>query len=94
LVDRLHRLDIDVGDDEVVGREVKVRSRLILIVLTEHCRANDLGAILVEGVEIARCNGGTNARRNRLARVTDEIRNLKQFCSFLCLCFVNYEMEK
>mmetsp|Transcript_37380 Transcript_37380/g.99546 ORF Transcript_37380/g.99546 Transcript_37380/m.99546 type:complete len:319 (+) Transcript_37380:307-1263(+) len=83
LVHRLHRLDVDVGDDELVAREAEHVAHVAVLVLAEDGGADDVGGVAVEVIE-ARCrHSGADARRNGLARVSNEVRNLEDFACVL-----------
>jgi len=83
LVNGLYRLDIDVGDDQVVGVEHKVGSGGALLINTKDGSANQSGTVLVERVEGVSSNGSTNARSNSLASVSNKVGNLEDFGNLL-----------
>mmetsp|Transcript_10692 Transcript_10692/g.27026 ORF Transcript_10692/g.27026 Transcript_10692/m.27026 type:complete len:368 (+) Transcript_10692:84-1187(+) len=85
LVDGLHSLDIDVGDDQTVGRELEGSTDAALLVHAKHGLTNDASRLLVEGVERARSHGTTHTRRNRLAHVTAKVRHREERNIFAAL---------
>ena len=46
LVNGLHRLDVDTGDDQVVLWEAEPVSHLAVLIHTKHRRTDDLGRVL------------------------------------------------
>jgi hypothetical protein len=80
LVDRLHRLNINVGHDQAVRVENKAVTDLLVVVDTKHGNADNLGAVLVERVERHGSDGATHARGDGLARVADKVGHLLSVC--------------
>jgi hypothetical protein len=77
LVNRLDRLNIDVGNDKVVGVEVERVSHLATFVEAKDSLSNNLGRVSVELIEGNTSNTPTNSRSNSLARITNKVRNLE-----------------
>ena len=76
LIDRLDGLNIDVVDDQVVGREVEAVLDLSVVISTEDGRADDLSRVLVEVIEGLLGNSTSDARGDSLASITNKVGNL------------------
>ena len=69
------------GDYKTVLWERKSVAHLARLIHTEHGRADDLGRILVEIVELDAGHCATDARRHRFARISHEVGNTEEFGS-------------
>jgi len=79
-------LNIDVGDDEIVGRESETIANLLVLVGAKDGLTDDLRAVLVEVIEGDGGNRSTHARSNGLARISDKVGNLEDLrCLVLSL---------
>ena len=82
LIDGLHTLDIDRGENEVVLWEHVTFVDSAVFVETEDGRTDHLGRVLVEVIEGDTGNSTADLRSDRLAEITDEIRDGEEFGDF------------
>ena len=61
LIDRLDALNVNVGDDEVVGGEHEAVLDLALVVRSKESGADELGGMLVEVIESVECHSTAHA---------------------------------
>jgi hypothetical protein len=88
LINGLNRLDINVGDHQIIGSEDESVQDLVAIGSKDGL-ADDGGRVLVEVIERLLGNGTTDARGNGLASVTDKIGNLEQVGELLSVLAVS-----
>mmetsp|Transcript_376 Transcript_376/g.540 ORF Transcript_376/g.540 Transcript_376/m.540 type:complete len:229 (+) Transcript_376:625-1311(+) len=78
LINRFHRLNIDTGDHQRVGREKELRTNFVgLLVNTENSLSNNLGRTAMERIKSRSSNCTSNTRSNSLTSITDKIRHSK-----------------
>mmetsp|Transcript_4165 Transcript_4165/g.14696 ORF Transcript_4165/g.14696 Transcript_4165/m.14696 type:complete len:771 (-) Transcript_4165:86-2398(-) len=92
LVNGLHRLDVDVGDHQVVGRELQALLRSATGVLAEDSELDHVRAGPVEVLERSRGHGTAHARSNGLAGIAYEVGNLEDLLGSLGVLVLDIEV--
>lgn len=63
LIYGLNRLNIDVGDDQIVCTEVEFVSNLVVFINSKNGSSNDFSRVSVEIVKANGSNSSTNSKR-------------------------------
>ena len=91
LIDGLHVLDIDVGDNDIVFREQQLVLDLVVLIDAKHRLSNNPRGVFMEDIETLLSHCRSNARGHHIAEVSDRVLHVEDLGPLLLTVLINPE---